>query len=55
VVFVSLCLQVILGEEVSTSKMTLFDVTKQICDAVQARAEKGTLILEESIYNTEVA
>ena len=27
--------------------MTLFDVTKQICDAVQARAEKGTSILED--------
>jgi len=33
--------QVILGEEVAASKLTLFDLTKQICDAVQARAEKG--------------
>jgi hypothetical protein len=33
--------QVILGEEVATSKMTLFDVTKQICDAIQARGEQG--------------
>jgi diphosphate-dependent phosphofructokinase len=33
--------QVILGEEVSMSKLTIFDITKQICDAVQARAEKG--------------
>jgi pyrophosphate--fructose-6-phosphate 1-phosphotransferase len=32
---------VILGEEVATSKMTLFDVTKQICDAIQARGEQG--------------
>ena len=33
--------QVILGEEVAASKLTIFDITKQICDAVQARAEKG--------------
>ncbi|KAG2653464.1 hypothetical protein PVAP13_1NG458100 [Panicum virgatum] len=32
---------VILGEEVAASKLTIFDITKQICDAVQARAEKG--------------
>ncbi|XAR61495.1 Diphosphate--fructose-6-phosphate 1-phosphotransferase [Bertholletia excelsa] len=32
---------VILGEEVSASKLTLFDLTKQICDAVQVRAEQG--------------
>ncbi|XP_010527650.1 PREDICTED: pyrophosphate--fructose 6-phosphate 1-phosphotransferase subunit alpha-like [Tarenaya hassleriana] len=32
---------VILGEEVVASKLTLFDITKQICDAVQARAEQG--------------
>ena len=31
----------ILGEEVAASKLTLFDITKQICDAVQARAEQG--------------
>lgn len=24
------------------SKLTIFDITKQICDAVQARAGKGT-------------
>jgi hypothetical protein len=36
-------IQVILGEEVATSKMTLFDVTKQICDAIQARGEQGTM------------
>lgn len=35
-------LQVILGEEVAASKLTLFDLTKQICDAVQARAEQGS-------------
>ncbi|KAL6008460.1 hypothetical protein ACLOJK_033971 [Asimina triloba] len=30
----------ILGEEVSSSMLTLFDLTKRICDAVQARAEQ---------------
>lgn len=34
-------LQVILGEEVAASKLTIFDITKQICDAVQARAGQG--------------
>lgn len=34
-------LQVILGEEVAASKLTLFDLTTQICDAVQARAQQG--------------
>lgn len=33
--------QVILGEEVAASKLTLFDLTKRICDAVQSRAEQG--------------
>jgi pyrophosphate--fructose-6-phosphate 1-phosphotransferase len=37
--------QVILGEEVAASKLTIFDITKQICDAVQARAEKGRGLL----------
>lgn len=32
---------VLLGEEVANSKMTLFDVTMQICDAIQARGEQG--------------
>ncbi|KAK9135588.1 hypothetical protein Syun_014918 [Stephania yunnanensis] len=32
--------KVILAEEVAASKLTLFDITKQICDAVQARAEQ---------------
>eukprot|EP01018_Ginkgo_biloba_P032197 Gb_22035 [translate_table: standard] len=44
---------VILGEEVSTSKMTLFDLTKQICDAIQARAEQdknhGVILLPEGL------
>uniref|UniRef100_A0A804QCJ4 Uncharacterized protein n=1 Tax=Zea mays TaxID=4577 RepID=A0A804QCJ4_MAIZE len=31
---------VILGEEVAASKLTIFDITKQICDVVQARVEK---------------
>ncbi|KAI3809752.1 hypothetical protein L1987_19352 [Smallanthus sonchifolius] len=31
---------VILAEEVAASKLTIFDITKQICDAVQARAEQ---------------
>uniref|UniRef100_A0A0D9VK63 Phosphofructokinase domain-containing protein n=1 Tax=Leersia perrieri TaxID=77586 RepID=A0A0D9VK63_9ORYZ len=35
---------VILGEEVAASKLTIFDITKQICDAVQARAEKEGLV-----------
>lgn len=35
--------QVILGEEVAASKLTLFDITKQLCDAVQARAEQGQI------------
>ncbi|GER47788.1 per1-like family protein, partial [Striga asiatica] len=32
---------VILAEEVAASKLTLFDITKQICDAAQARGEQG--------------
>ncbi|OAY63979.1 Pyrophosphate--fructose 6-phosphate 1-phosphotransferase subunit alpha [Ananas comosus] len=32
---------VILGEEVASSKLTLYDITKRICDAVQDRAEQG--------------
>lgn len=38
-------MQVILGEEVAASKLTLFDITKQIADAVQARAEHGSCYL----------
>jgi pyrophosphate--fructose-6-phosphate 1-phosphotransferase len=44
---------VILGEEVAASKLTLFDITKQICDAVQARAEldknHGVILLPEGL------
>ncbi|KAM7257484.1 hypothetical protein ACFE04_013225 [Oxalis oulophora] len=44
---------VILGEEVAVSKLTLFDLTKQICDAVQARAEldknDGVILLPEGL------
>ncbi|KAI3723157.1 hypothetical protein L2E82_34550 [Cichorium intybus] len=32
---------VILGEEVAASKLTIFNLTEQICDAVQARAEQA--------------
>lgn len=46
-------LHTILGEEVSLSKLTLFDITKRICDAVQARAEQGMEImnLSETVTN----
>ncbi|KAL9225692.1 hypothetical protein vseg_001586 [Gypsophila vaccaria] len=47
---------VILGEDVAASKLTLFDVTKQICDAVQARAEKdmnhGVILLPEGLIES---
>ncbi|KAL9252890.1 Pyrophosphate--fructose 6-phosphate 1-phosphotransferase subunit alpha-like protein [Drosera capensis] len=47
---------VILGEEVVTSKLTLFDITKQICDAVQARADQdkyhGVLLLPEGLIES---
>ncbi|KAI3781304.1 hypothetical protein L2E82_11313 [Cichorium intybus] len=33
--------KVILSEEVAASKLTIFDLTEQIRDAVQARAEEG--------------
>ncbi|RWW80351.1 hypothetical protein BHE74_00011308, partial [Ensete ventricosum] len=36
---------VILGEEVASSKLTLHDITKRICNAVQSRAEKGNFSL----------
>ncbi|KAG6475587.1 hypothetical protein ZIOFF_064815 [Zingiber officinale] len=43
----------ILGEEVALSKLTLFDITKQICDAVQARAAKdkyhGVILIPEGL------
>ncbi|KAE8719460.1 Pyrophosphate--fructose 6-phosphate 1-phosphotransferase subunit alpha [Hibiscus syriacus] len=47
---------VILGEEVAASKLTLFDITKQICDAIQARAEQdknhGVILLPEGLIET---
>lgn len=42
--------QVLLGEEVSNSKLTLFDVTKQICDAIQARGEQGKYHFRNALY-----
>ncbi|XP_059636668.1 pyrophosphate--fructose 6-phosphate 1-phosphotransferase subunit alpha-like isoform X2 [Cornus florida] len=47
---------VILGEEVGASKLTLFDLTKLICDAVQARAEQdkyhGVILLPEGLIES---
>ncbi|KAI9073671.1 hypothetical protein K1719_044335 [Acacia pycnantha] len=47
---------VILGEEVAASKLTLFDITKQIADAVQARAEHekyhGVILLPEGLIES---
>ncbi|XP_068652558.1 pyrophosphate--fructose 6-phosphate 1-phosphotransferase subunit alpha-like [Aristolochia californica] len=47
---------VILGEEVAASKLTLFDLTEQICDAVQARAEQdkyhGVILLPEGLIES---
>ncbi|XP_028784741.1 pyrophosphate--fructose 6-phosphate 1-phosphotransferase subunit alpha [Neltuma alba] len=47
---------VILGEEVAASKLTLFDITKQITDAVQARAEHdkyhGVILLPEGLIES---
>uniref|UniRef100_A0A2P2ME11 Pyrophosphate--fructose 6-phosphate 1-phosphotransferase subunit alpha n=2 Tax=Rhizophora mucronata TaxID=61149 RepID=A0A2P2ME11_RHIMU len=47
---------VILGEEVAVSKLTLFDLTKQICDAVQARAQQdkyhGVILLPEGLIES---
>ncbi|GMY29001.1 pyrophosphate--fructose 6-phosphate 1-phosphotransferase subunit alpha [Fagus crenata] len=44
---------VILGEQVAASKLTLFDIAAQICDAVQARAEQdknhGVILLPEGL------
>ncbi|KAF8377966.1 hypothetical protein HHK36_031355 [Tetracentron sinense] len=48
--------KVVLGEEVASSKLTLFDLTKQICDAVQARAEQdkyhGVILLPEGLIES---
>ncbi|GAB2210388.1 hypothetical protein Droror1_Dr00015654 [Drosera rotundifolia] len=47
---------VILGEEVAASKLTLFDLTKQICDAVQSRAQQdkyhGVVLLPEGLIES---
>ncbi|KAG6539137.1 pyrophosphate--fructose 6-phosphate 1-phosphotransferase subunit alpha-like [Zingiber officinale] len=47
---------VILGEEVTSSKSTIFDITKQLCDAVQARAEKdknhGVILIPEGLVES---
>ncbi|XP_073103015.1 pyrophosphate--fructose 6-phosphate 1-phosphotransferase subunit alpha isoform X2 [Elaeis guineensis] len=47
---------VILSEEVAASKLTLYDITKQICDAVQARAElgkyHGVILLPEGLIES---
>ncbi|KAK1306162.1 Pyrophosphate--fructose 6-phosphate 1-phosphotransferase subunit alpha [Acorus calamus] len=48
--------KVILSEDVSSSKLTLFDITKRICDAVQARAEQdkhyGVILLPEGLIES---
>ncbi|KAL8240019.1 hypothetical protein R6Q59_013374 [Mikania micrantha] len=47
---------VIIAEEVAASKLTIFDLTKQICDAVQARAEAdkyhGVILLPEGLIES---
>ncbi|KFK35354.1 hypothetical protein AALP_AA5G273800 [Arabis alpina] len=47
---------VILGEEVAASKLTIFDIAKQICDAVQARAGEdknhGVILIPEGIIES---
>ncbi|KZV32193.1 pyrophosphate--fructose 6-phosphate 1-phosphotransferase subunit alpha-like [Dorcoceras hygrometricum] len=44
---------IILGEEVAASKLTLFDITKQICDAVQARDKyHGVILLPEGLIES---
>ncbi|KAG6422925.1 hypothetical protein SASPL_113307 [Salvia splendens] len=47
---------VILAEEVDASKLTLSDITKQLCDAVQARAEQdkyhGVVLLPEGLIES---
>ncbi|CAL9240888.1 unnamed protein product [Arabidopsis halleri] len=47
---------VILGEEVTASKLTIFDIIKQICDAVQARAEQdknhGVILIPEGLVES---
>ncbi|KAF8022461.1 hypothetical protein BT93_F0083 [Corymbia citriodora subsp. variegata] len=47
---------IILGEEVAASKLTLFDLAKQLCDAVQARAEQdknhGVILIPEGLIES---
>ncbi|KAI3853888.1 hypothetical protein MKX03_018903 [Papaver bracteatum] len=47
---------VILSEEIADSNLTLFDITKRICDAVQARAEQdkyhGVILLPEGLIES---
>ncbi|KAJ8459111.1 hypothetical protein OPV22_032037 [Ensete ventricosum] len=47
---------VILGEHVAASKLAIFDITKQMCDAVQARAEKdkyhGVILIPEGLVES---
>ncbi|KAG7024075.1 Pyrophosphate--fructose 6-phosphate 1-phosphotransferase subunit alpha, partial [Cucurbita argyrosperma subsp. argyrosperma] len=47
---------VVLGEEVAASKLTLFDLTTQICDAVQSRAQQdkyhGVILLPEGLIES---
>ncbi|KAJ8635616.1 hypothetical protein MRB53_009883 [Persea americana] len=47
---------VFLREEVTTSKLTLFYLTKQVCDAVQAKAEQdkyhGVIFLPEELIES---
>ncbi|CAM0912080.1 unnamed protein product [Alopecurus aequalis] len=47
---------VLLGEEVAASKLTISDITNQICDAVQARAEKdkyhGVVLIPEGLVES---
>ncbi|KAG9452142.1 hypothetical protein H6P81_005046 [Aristolochia fimbriata] len=47
---------VILSEEVAASKLTLFDLTKRICDAVETRAEidkyHGVILLPEGLIES---
>ncbi|KAI6688535.1 hypothetical protein NL676_025363 [Syzygium grande] len=47
---------VILGEEVAAAKLTLFDLAKQLCDAVQARAEQdknhGVILIPEGLIES---
>ncbi|KAM0858476.1 hypothetical protein ACQ4PT_047797 [Festuca glaucescens] len=47
---------VLLGVDVAASKLTISDITKQICDAVQARAEKdkyhGVVLIPEGLVES---